>query len=921
MFGQLELAEYLASHPMPATTRELVEKIRRNQSDFNPFNHQGTRTVVTIRSAKMQQGVTVQSRTLHASAAMWYEFDEKIQEYYANVHSFTAITQREDGSVANKSQHWFDFLILGDGAPRFEDWKEETVLFQMQKKEDDRWKKVGRFWRDECDRWHDRACEQYCGSLGIAHQLRTNREIPRRFLENIRYLRDFYDPRTPVLSSDTAERLRQCVQNGPVSYDDMMKREGFQADVLLSAIVQGVLFVDLNTDSIGNPADLLMHRDADLAEADRLIRRGDFMCEPLPLPGLAACPIGTRLQYGGEAWTVILGSTGPDAEVLLTSGAGGRMSLPTETARQLLAERATDEERVALLNSEKRRAIASLSRTELKDGIKKYKAVILDDGADQYSDATLGRSRQAIRDCTFVQDVLLELAPHHAEKGNRLPRLPPLVELLAKTTIETVHNAASAGNAKKTYDTYCEECIKQGVVPMSYPTLCQRVKAYEDPNARFGKRVAYRDGQIPLILDAREPVDGVAPHEVCYIDHTEPNLFTKGPEGQDWGKLWLSAAVDGNVTCARAFYLSYRPPSALSVLMTLRDYVRRWRRLPRIVVFDGGADMRSHAVEQFCKIHNIDVRYRAGGRPRGGKDVERLFGLTEEELLSGLEGCSIQLKEARTVTKSVDPTRRAVWTFPQLYRAMESFLFDFRYRRHVHPGLGMTQCDYEQARLEQTGRRDHIRVEFDENLLLLTAPSPPRSEHKVHAQRGVWESGMFYWHAEFAKVGGKPCPVRYEPWLANVIYVYVGHCWVTALARDLEPYWGRTRYEVEYAKRMERNFNRLAAERDRHTTSRAVRLGQVRTPISFDETTAKKQKSELELYKALGMGTARAIDLGMVPRQEPACSSASGPDSSEVDMAPDAAIARAGGEAAAELAALSDPTSSAWSEPDEAGLL
>jgi hypothetical protein len=38
-------------------------------------------------------------------------------------------------------------------------------------------------------------------------------------------------------------------------------------------------------------------------------------------------------------------------------------------------------------------------------------------------------------------------------------------------------------------------------------------------------------------------------------------------------------------------------------------------------------------------------------------------------------------------------------------------------------------------------------------------------------------------------------------------------------------------------------------------------------------------------------------------------------------MAPDAAIARAGGEAAAELAALSDPTSSAWSEPDEAGLL
>lgn len=918
MFGQLELAEYLATQHVPDAARSLIDTIRVRQSDFNPFVKQGIRTVVAMRSAKMSRSVTVQSRTLRASAMMWYEFDPEILEYYAYPHSFTAVTQREDGRVVNKSQYWFDFLILGDGEPRFESWKEETDLFQSQKKDEARWSKVGRFFRDEHDRWHDRACEQYCASLGIGHRLRTNRELPRLFLENLSYLRDFYDPRTPILSSDTADRLRQCVLFGPVSFDDMMKREGFEADILLSAIVQGILFVNLNTGSIGDPASLLMHRDADLAEADRLMRRGDLLREPLPLPGLAACPLGAKLEYGGEEWTVILGSTGPSAEVLLTSEAGGRMSLPAETVRQLMAERATDEERVALLKREKRRTIGSLTNPALKDAIKKYKAVILGEGADSYPASTLQKLRRDVRDCTTAVDALVALAPRDADKGNRLARLPPQVELLAKTTIETVHNTPNAGSAAKSYDEYTIACCEAGVVPMSYVTYCKRVKTYENLTDRFGKRVAYRDGEIPFVLDAREPLDGVMPHEVCYVDHNEPNLFTKGPEGQDWGKLWVTAGVDGNVTCARALYVSYRPPSAMAVLMVLRDYVRRWRRLPRILVVDGGADMRSRALAQFCEIHNIDLRYRTGGRPRGGKHIERTFGLTEEELLSGLEGSSIQMKEARTVTRSVDPSRRAIWTFPKFYRSLDSFLFDFRYRQHIHPALGMSQYDYEQIRLEQTGRRDHVRIEFDENLLLLTAPSPPQSEHKVHAQRGVWESGMFYWHSEFSRIGGKKCPVRYEPWLANVIYVYVGHSWVMALARDLVPFWGRTRYEVEQARRMERNFNRLAAERNRHTVQRASRLEQVRTSINFDETVAQKQMCELDLYKALGMAIARAVDFGVVPRQQDRFSNTPLQyEGCATDQTTDVAVVERCDTPSVEEAGAAMPTLPVWSEPDE----
>lgn len=918
MLGKLELAERLKALGTPDAGVGLIDAIRSGQSAFNPMDRQGTRTVVAITSAKMKRRIIVQSRTLRASAVMWYEFQNEIMEYYAYPHAFDAITRRDDGRIVGKSHHWFDFLILGDGVPRFEDWKEEAVLFQSQRKEDERWLKVGRYVRDEKGRWHDKVCEDYCASIGLEHRVRTNREIPRRFLDNISYLRDFFEPSAPNIESDTAERLQQCVAEGPISFDQMMKREGFEADVLLAAIVQGVLYADLDRESLGNPADLLMHRDAVLAEADRLIRRGAQLNEPLPIPGLGYCPIGSRLRYGGEDWTVILGSEGSNAKRLLTTETGKSMELEVETVQQLMGENATQEERIALLSQEKRRTLGSLSEAALKKAIRKYKAVVEGEGADQFPDSTLRRFQSTIRDCTNAADALVKLATRDSDKGNRQGRLAPRVEELAEKAIKEIYNAPSAGSATKAFDKYVIRCAEEGVAPMSYQTFCVRVRTHQNLLDRSGKRIAYRDGPIPLILDARESVDGVLPHDVCYIDHTEVNLFTKGPNGQGFGKPWLSAGIDGHIASARAMYLTYRPPSAMSVLMILRDYVRRWGRLPRIIVVDGGRDMRSRVFAQFCEIHNIDVRYRSGGRPRGGKDIERMFGVSEEELLSGLEGSSMSLKEARTVTQSVDPTRRATWTFPQFYCALDRYLFDFRFRHHVHPALGMTPCEFEQSRLEKTGRREHMRVEFDENLLLLTAPSPSRSEHKIQAQRGVWESGMFYWHPDFAKLSGKKCPVRYEPWLANVIYVYTGDRWVTALARDLEPFWGRTRYEVEQARRDARNFARLAAERDRHTLGRARNLEQVRTPVVFSQLIAEAQKVEYDLYKRLGMANVRTVDFGVVRRQ-PAAFPADPEEMDGCESSKDveAAVRDSDDVVAAETLTSTGTTARVWDEPDE----
>lgn len=391
---------------------------------------------------------------------------------------------------------------------------------------------------------------------------------------------------------------------------------------------------------------------------------------------------------------------------------------------------------------------------------------------------------------------------------------------------------------------------------MSYVTFLARVKEHRSVRDRQGKRIAYRDSDIPLILDIREPVHGLFPHEVVYIDHTQPNLMTAGPHREDWAKVWLSVAVDAHVPTPRASYVSYDPPSAWAALMVLRDYVRRWRRLPRVVVVDGGKEFRSHAFQLFCQIFGIEIRYRGPGRPRGGAPIERMFGVTEQEFFTGLEGSSLQLKDARMTTKSVSPNQFRKWTFPALCRALDHYLFQVR-PLDIHPRLGISPREFEDARLQQTGLRTHTSIEFDENLLILTCPTSPRPQHRVYPHRGIWESGRYYWHSSFTKLGRKSLEVRIEPWLAQIIYVYTGLRWEVATAREVEPLRGRTRYELNQAIRERERFARLQAARERRKPERAARLIESREPLNFDETIAAKQRVMSDYYRSLGLSVAK----------------------------------------------------------------
>jgi putative transposase len=854
MLSSHEFEQYAAKLGLPGKTRSFVESIRERGADMSVDVRHRDNSIVYVTSKKMGgRQIKTRSRTLHASAVKWHEFNKTVREYHANVHTFDLANCDENGRIRNRQSHTVQLLVLGESV-YFEDWREERDLVEAERRDAERFVKMTRYYRDDQGHWHDRMLEEKCDEIGLTHKLRTNRDIPRIFLENMRILDDFLDVRNPLLSSDTEVRLREMVCREPARYLDALDRDGLSADVLLSAIASGIVYVDLSRVPVRDFDQLMLFRDEGMSAAYGCMSDSLLPQASLPLPGIGNLKLGMIVQFDNQEWEIIHERLDDQPEVLFRTREGNQMVLPRQEALQLVISQTDQAQRQEILDAEKRRSLANLSSNALKKGAEKYAAIR--DGTFSLSSATLWRARQIIQSANSVTDAILKLAPRDADKGSREPRLPTAVEELAEDFIKKEYNVPKAPSAQQVFNKYALACAKGGMSPMSYVTFLKRVKGYRSIRDRQGKRVAYRDSDIPLILDIREPVHGLFPHEVVYIDHTQPNLMTAGPHSEDWGKVWLSAAIDAHVPRPRAFYLSYDPPSAWAALMLMRDYVRRWGRLPRVVVVDGGKEFRSHSFQLFCQIFGIEIRYRGPGRPRGGAPIERMFGVTDQEFFTGLEGSSFQLKEARMATKSVSPNQFRKWTFPALCRALDHYLFQVR-PLDIHPRLGISPREFEDARLQQTGLRTHTSIEFDENLLILTCPTPSRPQHRVYPHRGIWESGRYYWHSSFSKLSKQSLEVRIEPWLAQVIYVYTGSRWEVATARNVDPLRGRTRYELNQAIREGGRFARLHAARERRKLERAERLVESREPLNFDETIAAKQRVMIDYYKPLGLSVAK----------------------------------------------------------------
>jgi putative transposase len=844
MLLDTELEKLFIEFGLPEKAREIVRNARTN-SPVRQVKSSGNNSVISFFSRKMgNRHLQLESRTVEAPAATLYENDFACYEFWPQPLCADLVSKDENGKIISRFAHIPDFLLISKKGIYIHEWREESRLMRLADE-------GSQFYKDKEDHWHYRAAEDYFTPLGIHYEIHSSLELPRTFIQNIRFLESYLISDCPKLPEETASRLQNLVsQQGSVAFIELINIHAFTADDIFKAVAEKLIAADLHNYRLEVPASLMLHRDAAIARTYHAINVD--RTPALPIPGMARVSAGARLVFDGKEFEVVLAGS---EKVLLRDADGHTISLPLNDIISLFDKNDIDFNGINNTYKPPKKNIADLSYEQIETSELRL-AVIKKSDYSQASTRTIQYWKSKINDSMTTLEKTFALAGRNIDRGNRIQRLPKLVESLAEEAIRKFFNNPDNKTALGAYRLYQDLCEEQNIMPMSYPTFTKRVNNLSSTKAREGKRKAYQETEIPLHLDYVFPVHGVRPHEVCYIDHTIENLATVGPDGADLGKPTFTLATDGNTTQTRAFYLCYDPPSAKVVLMTLRDYVRRHNRLPRILIVDGGKEFRSEELAWFCRIYGIDLRHRPPAQPRGGAPIESALGATEIELIAQLEGNTRIMKNARMVTKSVNPFPRGTWTLTALHAALDEYLLNIRDTR-IHPTLGLTPRDYEAMRISETGQREHLLIKFDENIMLLTCPHAKHRFHKIDRIRGVWCDNMYYWHDDFKKAKkGEKVEVRVEPWFANIVYVYYGNRWIAAIARDLRPLAGRTLREVEMARRFERRLAKVNANKDRRDPATSKKMVRLWAPEEFDQRIGLQQREMEHLYRKLGMTVA-----------------------------------------------------------------
>ncbi len=845
MLQDYEIEKLLVELNLPDEARKLI-RFARTESPVRQVTSSNGNSIISFFSKKMGgRHLELESRTVEAPPATLYEDDKGCLEFWPQPFCIDLVIRDKNGKVTTRIRHYPDYLIIRADAVYVHEWRKEDRLLRLAAEGD-------QFYKDDNGRWHYRSVEEYFGSIGMMYELHSSLELPREYILNVSFLEDYQSPDCPPLPEEIEASLLQLItKRGSIPFLELIQDHGYTADNIFKAVVKKAVFVDLYYDRLDATADLIIHRDMSLAKAHRIIKTD--RTPPLPIPGMGRLSAGARVTFDGKHFEVLLVGSG---KVLLRGNDGKNISLPLEDVEALYHK---DDFEISGSQNVGRNLVKSLADLSYEqiDNANNRLAIINGEDSAETPIRTIQNWKSRIDDNMSAVEKLIVLADRNRDKGNRTPRLPEEVETLAEETIRTFFNTPDYRTAIATWHKYQVVCEEKGVVPMSYETFTKRVKTTGSTKDREGKRKDYQEASIPLFLDYEFPVNGVRPHEVCYVDHTILNLANVGPEGTELGKPTWTLATDGNTTQARAMYLSFDPPSAKVVLMVLRDYVRRHKRLPKVLVVDGGKEFRSKELAWFCRIYGIDLRHRPPGMPRGGSPVERAIGATETEVIAQMKGNTRIMKNARMVTKTVNPFPRAEWTLTATYGALQDYLFEIRDTR-IHPTLGCTPREYEAMKMTETGQRDHVLVKFDENIMLMTCPHTKRIKHKIDRQRGVWADNRHYWHDDFrtARKDELEVEVRVEPWCANVVYVYFRGHWIAAITRNINPFAGRTRREVELALRAERRLAKANANRDRLKKLSSKKMLELWSPDKFDERIGMQQKEMEYLYKQLGMTVA-----------------------------------------------------------------
>ena len=852
MLDIIQLTNLFDKLGTPDRGRQLIVDARA-QAPVRPATAQEGSVVTILASQKMGREIRTGNQHIEFAVAVTREHSDDVLEYYAQPCELRLDLIDDSTGVVRKLLQVPEFLVIRNDGFTLEEWKSEAKLARLAEKYPYRYSK------SSTGEWFAPQIEQQLADLGIRYRVFSDESIPRRRVNNLLYLADYLHLAEPC-PDDVLARLHDALQErGSLTFMELLAAPyEFDADSLNQAIAGNRVATDLDHQSLAEKRSFRLYRDETLR---------DFMLADTrsgSVPGVDRFALniadGAKFVFQGNELTI--------AMVAGESVVCNRQDGSTITLTRNWLESAHEKGQVTCPQQNQQSGHHDLSRYSKEDfeaALRRQTLLETDPDQAVVSGRTLRRwkARQEIALANGDNDVLA-LVPHTGSRGNRTPRLSTRQVELMDGIIDAEWCNSKAINYKACYRMMLVAFSEAGEKAPSYPTLIARIKAREtndDVRTRHGKRFAYQMSTFVDVLYHDTPAHGSRPFQYVHIDHTQLDIeVISSRTGKPLGRPWLSLAVDAWSRRVVAFYLTFDAPSYTSVMMTIRDMVRRFNRLPEFIVVDNGRDFMSEAFESFLRAMGTHLRFRPAGQPRHGAVLERMFGRLNTEYIHNLAGNTKATKNVRMVTGSHLPQKLAEWTLGALYAGIQHWASEF-YDENVHPALDESPREAFVRGMRENGKRTQTHIQFNRDFLIATCPPVDRTgTRQIHRQRGVKVDQRFYWSAAFdsALLHGESALVRYDPWDASSVYVRVKDTWVRAVCRNLHGLGLLT--DVEKRALTEEYNRRHGSLSDNERDTKRLRdFIQVFTPEGALAAEFERQAESRLLYNDLGVASVEPV--------------------------------------------------------------
>ena len=780
MMDELEISLWCDRLKYLQKTREVIDEIRSSEPVRNRQSRVGNWTG-RYPSDKMGRTIQFESRTEEFPAAVSYEHDNEVIEYYDQP---SKIEMRYISKSGRSMMFWNtpDFFVLCIDGAGWEEWKPLNRLVELAES------MPNRYQQDEQGNWRCPPGEKYAAQYGLTYKLRSSSLLNPIFIRNLNFLEDYLREPNPQVDSSALKRMRDLFMEEPVMTLKALL-ENVEAQHIYRALLLKHFYVNLSVAPFADCEYVHIFRDEQVANGYVIMSETPYKLSSVSSEDLK---IGQGIVWDGCAWKIY--NCG-DTSVALRSEHDDWVEIKKEEFYSLISQGKIAQPiqkghaNIGGVNDEEMAILAKASLQDYREGNERYR--LLQRYLAGETPEQVNVPYRTLRDW----EVKWEEAEHqygrgyiglltkYQRTGNPQRKLPNASIEAMMDYIQNDYETDRQKSKVHSWGQMVRYCEAKGIYPPTYKTYCKEIKkrkGYEQTLKRKGRRAAYQEKVPYLYLDQGTPRHGDFPWQITHLDHFQPDIqLVSSRTGKVLGKPWVSVLTDAYSRRILALYLTFDPPSRRSDMMVTRECVRRHKRLPQVLIVDGGSDFNSTYFEALLAYHNVTKLERPAAEPRGGSVEERLFGTTKTGFIDNVLGNTQSSKKPREMTQSVDPRRKAIWTLAGFYRRLCQWCYDV-YDNKSHTTLERTPREEYQAGIILSGVRPYRDVEYDLKFLMQTLPIPERGEKvQVTYRKGVKVHYEFYWSKKFndSEVVGTEVEVRYDPFDISRVFALVKGEW------------------------------------------------------------------------------------------------------------------------------------------------